>query len=1056
LFKWGAILGIVAALATSPIWYHQLFFRVEEEVRARVEAHLAAKFPHLEIHVRAAHLAVDGIEVRGLSISEPGAAGPQRELAYLETVFLTCRTSPQELLAGEPVVTDIHIGGPVVRATRRPDGSFSLAKPFPLPKPPCPPPTTTIENGTIEIFDPLKNPSSTFVLHDVDLTVKPAAGCDPQRPTLEVQGAMLSDHLRRLDLAGTIEPQGRWALRGTVDGLEISPKLRDALPEPLAARLARLSSLRAAANFKFHVEGDAQSPPRFAIDGSVAQGRIEDPLLPYPLTDVAATFHCDQTGLTITDGTARDGPALWEVKKYEQRGYAPRSPFVLVASGREVNLDPKWASTLPEPWSKYWRYYDPRGTIHLDCAIVFDGTRYYPTADARCLGNVSFSFHKFPYPFERSRGSLSLRDNVLSVAMTGYAGPQPVSFSGSFYNPGPQFTGWIEIQGDKIALDDKLFAAVLNPKSRDTLVALNPAGTINVFAKLWREDPNVRGMKQYARVMLEPANRCSITHDQFPYTLSSLQGKLELQDGTWKFENLVGTNGPGVVNLAGKVSMLPGDEALEVNINASNVPLVEDLRGALKAPMRRLWDALQPAGKIDATATVRFDATQRRTSVALRAFPRDDATSIGTSIEPVSFPYRMRLTGGYIDYQDGHAEVHNIHAVHGATQMRTDGSCDLAPEGGWRLQLKNLAVDRLRLAGDDHELATALPVVLRRAVTELKPGGSVNLKGDIAFAKARPDAPLHAEWNVDLMIHQGSLQAGPLLESIFGRVRLQGSSDGPRYASGGELDLDSLTYKNFQFTEIAGPLWFDNASVQLGAWVPARGQAELPARRVTAKLLGGTVAGDCQVRLGAVPQYHLAIGLSQADLGQFARENLAGDTQLQGKVAGTVELFGSRGRRSISGSGTIHLSEADVYKLPLMMALLKIARAKVPDSTAFTQSDIAFELQQGEHVILREINLRGDAIDLSGHGELKFDGHTNPIKLELHASGGRRGFPFDLLSEASRQILLIHVDGTLDHPITRGEPFPAANQALQQLQPDPDKPSLLQADGFRRALGLRR
>ncbi len=141
-----------------------------------------------------------------------------------------------------------------------------------------------------------------------------------------------------------------------------------------------------------------------------------------------------------------------------------------------------------------------------------------------------------------------------------------------------------------------------------------------------------------------------------------------------------------------------------------------------------------------------------------------------------------------------------------------------------------------------------------------------------------------------------------------------------------------------------------------------------------------------------------------------------------------------------------------------MLSLLKIVRAKPPDSTAFTQSDIAFDVQQGEHIILKQINLDGDVISLTGNGELTLDGATNPISLKLHASGGRGGLPIvsGMLSEASQQILLIHVGGTLDHPETRTEPFPVANQALQQLQADPNKPSLLEGGDFLRSLGLRR
>ncbi len=205
-------------------------------------------------------------------------------------------------------------------------------------------------------------------------------------------------------------------------------------------------------------------------------------------------------------------------------------------------------------------------------------------------------------------------------------------------------------------------------------------------------------------------------------------------------------------------------------------------------------------------------------TVELRAFPRDDASSIGTSIEPVAFPYRMRLLRGSIHYANNKATLDNLRVVHGTTTMRTNGTCDLSPDGGWHLRLVDLAVDRVRLRGEDHDLETALPEALRRAITELKPGGPINLQGAVDFAKFSADGPLQTSWDVDVRMHQGSLQAGPKLENIFGLVRLTGSANGTRYSSRGELHLDSVTYKNFQFKDVIGPLWFDNNNVVLGHW----------------------------------------------------------------------------------------------------------------------------------------------------------------------------------------------------------------------------------------------
>jgi hypothetical protein len=89
----------------------------------------------------------------------------------------------------------------------------------------------------------------------------------------------------------------------------------------------------------------------------------------------------------------------------------------------------------------------------------------------------------------------------------------------------------------------------------------------------------------------------------------------------------------------------------------------------------------------------------------------------------------------------------------------------------------------------------------------------------------------------------------------------------------------------------------------------------------------------------------------------------------------------------------------------------------------------------------------------TGRGVLTLDGQTNPISMTLHANGGRGAMPIveGLLSEASKQILLIHVGGTLEHPESRTEPFPVANQTLQQFQADPNKPPVEQA-GFMKSL----
>jgi hypothetical protein len=1063
----------VVALAASPFYYRQVFFRVEEEIRARAEAKIAERFPDLEVHVQSARLANNGIEVRGISLIEPNVVGPQPELAYFDEVFLACSTNLQELVSGDPVITNIKLIRPIIRATRRPDGRFHLDKLRPVSQPENPLPPLSVDSGIVEIFDPLKNPSSTLTLRDVHVSLRPT---DEVAGQLAVTGYFVGDHLQRVEIAGTLDPaSSTWSLQGSIDGLQISSGLRNSMPGPIASSMELLKSVHAPANLSFSIRHDGiDALPQFEVNGTIAGGRIEDPLLPYPLTDLEARIHCDNTGFRIRDLTAHHGPTTWTISQFDQHGYGSGKPCVLRASGRQVRLDRRWRDTLPKQYRKHWTNYDPEGDVNVECTASFDGQDWRPVLKLTALNNVSFCCYKFPYRLERGRGSLTLQNKELDVNLVAFSGAQPVTLKGKFFNPGPEYDGSIEIWGEKIQFDEPLFAAILKPKSRDAIRSLNPRGTFDFHTQLWRQpnDPLPRPLiHQHLRVSL---NRCTVTYDKLPYPLYNLQGKLDMRDGQWTTDReLVGVNDTGVVTVSGKLAASPEADRLTLHVDGERIPLEEELRDALPAQQQQIWAALRPRGNIDLEADVQYDSRVRKPSIDLRMVPHggrlpgreltgrapavetaqlpvppvepeatllDDGSAIGTSIAPVAFPYRIERLGGLVHYRDGQVKLIDVRGRHRATEMRADGWCVIQQEGAWQLHLDRLSVDRMRLDGDDRELVSALPAALRQAVAELRPTGPINLKGVLEFSKAGLQAPLQSSWDVGLYLHQASLRAGPQINNVFGAVHLRGSSDGTRYSSYGQLELDSLTYRNFQLTEILGPLWFDNQNVYLGTlpFKPADGQ---PRGRITAKLFGGTAAADCHVRLGAVPQYRLIATLSGADLGQFAVENLTNHQALRGKILANVDLQGSRGQHTLVGRGDVHLSDADIYELPLVVSLLSIIRAKAPGPTAFTESDIIFQVN-GQHVQLKQIDLRGDALDLGGHGELTLDGQTNPIALELHTTVGRGSVPIisGMFSEASQQLLKVHVVGSLEQPQAWTEALPIAGEALNMLRTDYQSP----------------
>ncbi len=814
---------------------------------------LADHYPNLIVKIRFAQLIEgEGIEVRGLSLSERSAEGPQPELAYFDEVFFTCQTTVQELLSGDPAFTHVLLRRPVLRMTRRPDGSWSAAKLLPLPKHEHVHPEMTIENGTIEVFDPLKNPSTTLSLRDIHLTLKPLPCQEPgDVEPMSVDGYLASDQLRRVEVQGRVDRQApHWSLAGSIAGLDISPELRLALPSEIATQLEALGSLRCEARLDFRLSHQPDRVPAlmYAAIADVERGRIDDSRLPFSLADLRTHVELNNQGFELSNLTAHNGTATVEVRHC--RGSFHRgAPMQVDVVGKRIALDHNLVRVLPEPVRKQWFKYLPEGEVDVDqLRLVYDGVKWTPDVKLNCE-NVSFMCDKFPYRLERATGRLTFNQQKLTAELTAYSGGRPVRLNADITHPGPNFTGWIEARGDLIPLDEKLIAA-MNDGTRPVIRSLKPQGTLNFYMLAYRNDRDEPAQTEMHQHLYVNLNRCSINYDRFPYPLSNITGQLEMLDGTWYLgktepgKELVGANDTGLVTCHGKLEPGPHGKQLTLSFTGKNVPLEEELRDALPPNMGRLWNSLKPRGAVDLNVDLAYDCDQRRMNLRVLASP-DPETS---SIEPIPFPYRLENFRGTIAYEDGRARLQNVTARHGQTSISTEGGCDFAPDGGFQLNLLNLAIDRLKV---DHELMAALPEGLRRIVAELKPTGGFNLHGNVQFSKSgAPDALLQAAWDGSIVADRASLDTGLKLDNVWGRVNLAGAYDGRQFHSRGQLDLDGATYKNFQFTEIQGPLWIDNHSILLGVAADTRARNPTP-RHASAKIFGGIVAADCQVALGS-------------------------------------------------------------------------------------------------------------------------------------------------------------------------------------------------------------
>ena len=96
-------------------------------------------------------------------------------------------------------------------------------------------PEVRFENGTIEIFDPTKAVACTLTLRDVNLTLSPIAPAEGRTETTRrrrIQGTATGDYFHQVIFDGEVDPdRPALNLAGKIDGVEISPEMRNVLPD---------------------------------------------------------------------------------------------------------------------------------------------------------------------------------------------------------------------------------------------------------------------------------------------------------------------------------------------------------------------------------------------------------------------------------------------------------------------------------------------------------------------------------------------------------------------------------------------------------------------------------------------------------------------------------------------------------------------------------------------------------------------------------------------------------------------------------------------------------
>ena len=998
----------------------------------------------MTVHVGSAHLQTGkGLLIQDVTISQREQSDDSQPMLQIDEIFIATTAGVQELLQDTIEIEKIIIRRPQATLKQLSDGTWNVESLMPLPKFGTGELNLVLEDGQVQITS--DNPKAeALILRGINLSANRPALADtallPNQetsPPISFDVKLAASFSERIHCSGTYSKASHvFKLKGDFAKLNISKEWLESLPVEmeLSQPLPKLSGIL---DFSFSLSGSLSAPEsiQFAIhQGSLHQGRLRLEKLQLPLSDVSAQWSCNNEGLEVHQIRGLLGQTAFSANA-RREGWEANAPVGVGINLKKLPINRNLLLACPEPIRKLWDNYHPEGEVDLISQLVFDGEKWKNLKTKITCRELLLLPKKFPYRLQHGHGVIELvyqpeqKTDLLTVDLLAMAGGQAVRVQSRLSHLGPRAMGWALIQASGIPVDDSLIDA-LPEKAKQFISSLHPTGKVDVVWQSLREDPNAEKPNYELAIKLHEG---AIAYEKFSYPLRQISGDVFLKDNLWTFKNLRGLNNAGRILCNGQMVLKPLGPEIALDFQCENITLSEDLRTALSPAAQNLWLQIRPRGQCNLRANIQILSGQKKPLVSVVANPVADTVSI----EPQFFPYRMDHFEGTLVIEKGIAKLHGIRAKHGQTELRAAAESRFTDDGQWQFELNHLSVDRLKA---DRDLLIALPPGLSRLVSSLNPHGTFNLHdSQLAFAVTKQTGEtLQTKWNLHFGLQQATLQTGLLLENINGVVTLTGEANAKGQYTFGDLNIDSLTHKDIQVTQIRGPLWANERYVLLGQWATRQQQGERD-RALTGKAYGGTLVGNGRIQHADKPQFSLDLSYTDGDISRVAMQHFPGPNNLKGRMYGNLELGGSGNnaaaiRRSLIGRGKIRLIDAEVYELPQMVAMLKVLRARQPNTKAFKHCEATFQVA-GEQLQLKDIELRGDALTLYGEGAIGFDKRVNmAFNAVVLKVGSSIPLLHSILREASGQVMQLNVHGTLQNPQFTSEPLPGLNNVLQKLQ----------------------
>ncbi|MDZ4848276.1 MAG: AsmA-like C-terminal region-containing protein [Pirellulaceae bacterium] len=839
-FVWLLLLTLVS-LGT----YHYLHSRVDTTLRNTVLKLIAARFPNHLVALDSAHLEPGrGVLLEGLAIALPTSDGP-RVIVRVPRLIARGDIQLLGLIQRDIPIERVYLDAVDLTLWPLPDGRTSLETLSSSSIIPKDLPPIDIKRGLIRIGGITGSYNDEMIFHDFNVSIRsnqsqksivranlPTLGdsspefslnADSHESSAGIVATLRSSFFSKLQVDVTLShDKQEWNVRGNVDKLFYTPQWTERLPTDWKRYLVQLSGFSGNVTAEFEIAKQRDQAPDFSFLGQIENGRLQHPILPYPLEELAGRLQYRNERIELRNATARSGDARFQLES-DVYGLALGSPMVAHLKAKNLPLDERLLRALPPSIQEQWIKMNPAGSVDTELTLTYDGKSWTPEGVVHAR-NGFVNADIFPFPLTNVCGDFYYRDGILvSEAMTAMANGKVIRGIIRLARASPKWLVDFTVSSDDpVPIDDKLIEA-LTPRGQpsnalQTFVrSLSATGAIHLEnCRFVRNADDIHSVSKSLELGFYGG---TLKYSGFRYPIADVQGHISVNNQSIRLQRMKGRNDSARIQCDGQMEC-DGFRVVDMELafDVQNLSLDEELHASLPVAVRKLWSHLRPSGVVD---HVDVHLAQHGINsplelvVGLQEDGRDQAES-GRSVSmlPQSLPYLLNNVACDLSYRPGFVEIRKFGASHDLSRLKAEGEFNVNSDGTWNGILSWLPTTRLSV---DQNLLVSLPEYIRSPLMATEFRGPMGITGQTLVASNRESGePTVQAWDIEVEIEDGQLAGGKLASGIRGSLHVLGENTRNGPVAKGYMTMDSMAVRGIPVTKLTGPFAVSDSKLVVG------------------------------------------------------------------------------------------------------------------------------------------------------------------------------------------------------------------------------------------------